>query len=242
MAGSVELKYDNAGASWDKTIVDLFAEQVNKTPGHIAVVFEGAKLSYKELDEQTNQLAHCLQEMGVKEEVLVPVCMNRSLEMIIGILGILKAGGAYVPIDPEYPEDRIRYILSDTGAKIILSDSPGKVLIASAGLAVKIIGPETGWNNMRMAPKTKPGTKPCAHHLAYVIYTSGSTGVPKGVMIEHNSLLHYLLNNKTKYVNSDHNKAGNYFSLSYTFDGSITGLFMPLIFGKSIVLREAGTV
>ncbi|HVM89004.1 MAG TPA: amino acid adenylation domain-containing protein [Puia sp.] len=242
MAESVEVKYVNAGFSPGKTIVDLFTEQVNKTPDHIAVVFEDKMLTYRELDEHTNQLAHYLRDREVKEEVLVPICMNRSIEMIIGIFGILKAGGAYVPIDPEYPEGRIKYILSDTGAKIILSDSPDKVLRASTGIAVKIVNPQTDWSNIRVAPKTKPAIKLSAHNLAYVIYTSGSTGVPKGVMIEHNSLLHYLLNKKVKYINGDHNKAGNYFSLSYTFDGSITGLFLPLIFGKSIVLREADAV
>ena len=106
----------------DKSIVDLFEEQVIKTPDNTALVFEEQNLTYKELNERSNQLGSLLTKQRSKIETLVPICIERSLEMIVGILGILKAGGAYVPIDPEYPEDRIRYMLEDTGAKIILSN------------------------------------------------------------------------------------------------------------------------
>src|SRR5687768_12064239 len=113
----------------DKTIVDLFDEQVKKTPDHIAVAFENTTLTYQELYEKSNQLAHYLSAFGVREEILVPICINRSLEMIIGIMGILKAGGVYVPIDPEYPMDRIKYILDDTNGSVVVSDSYGYSLL-----------------------------------------------------------------------------------------------------------------
>ena len=104
----------------------MFEEQAAKTPKSIAVVFENKELSYKELNERSNQLANYLIKQGVKAETLVPVCVERSAEMLIGILGILKAGGAYVPVDPDYPADRIRYMLEDTGASIMLSNRAGR--------------------------------------------------------------------------------------------------------------------
>ena len=104
----------------DKTIVDRFYEQAAKTPDSIAVVFEDRELTYRQLDERSNQLAHYLQQHGMREESLVVICVERSLEMIIAILGILKAGGAYVPVDPNYPQDRIAYLLEDTAARIAL--------------------------------------------------------------------------------------------------------------------------
>ena len=110
----------------DKTIVDLFEEQVARTPGNLAVVFEAEQLSYQQLNEQSNQLAHYFRSKGVREETLVPICIERALEMIIGILGILKAGGAYVPIDPAYPQERIRYMLQDTAARIVVSNQANK--------------------------------------------------------------------------------------------------------------------
>ncbi len=107
----------------NKTIVDLFEEQAIKTPYSIAVAFEEEQISYQQLNERANKLAHYLRRRGVKEEMVVPVCADRSVEMMVSILSILKAGGAYVPIDPEYPFDRISYMLKDTKAHIMLSNS-----------------------------------------------------------------------------------------------------------------------
>jgi len=220
----------------DKTIVDLFDEQVIKTPDHIAVVFENTTLTYQELYEKSNQLAHYLRAFGVREETLVPICINRSLEMIIGIMGILKAGGAYVPIDPEYPMDRIQYMLKDTASKLVVTHSSCNNLLKKDEKIVESVCLDTNWHSIARQPTESVPTKLHGSNLAYIIYTSGSTGRPKGVMIEHESLLSYLINSKTKYLNADEDSAGNYFHLSYTFDGSITGLLMPLAWGKSIVL------
>lgn len=104
----------------DKTLVDLLGEQVQETPYNIAVRFEDQQLTFRELDEQSNQLAHYLRRCGVGTETLVPVCLDRSITMIVGLLGIMKAGGAYVPVDPQYPEDRIRYILSDVNGQVVI--------------------------------------------------------------------------------------------------------------------------
>jgi non-ribosomal peptide synthetase component F len=116
----------------DKNIIDLFEEQVGKTPGARAVVFEDESLSYQELNVRSNQLAHYLRNKGVKAETLVPICLERGMEMIVGILAILKAGGAYVPIDPEYPQERIGYMLEDTQARIIVSTSQSRSKLQSA--------------------------------------------------------------------------------------------------------------
>ena len=148
------------------------------------MVFEGEELTYGELNARSNQLGHYLRDLGVKAETLVPICVDRSLEMIVGILGILKAGGAYVPVDPEYPLDRIGYMLEDTGAELVLrsratrevtggcEQDGGRVELGHGGRSA-----DTGW---RMC-----GVGPDRTTWFYVIYTSGSTGqAPKGVMIE----------------------------------------------------------
>ena len=128
-------EFNNTEAAYpkEKSIVELFEEQVTKTPQAIATVFADQELTYKELNERSNQLAHYLQKQGVKAETLVPICIERSLEMLIGILGILKAGGAYVPVDPEYPADRISYMLEDTAAKLILSSKASSEKLDGSG-------------------------------------------------------------------------------------------------------------
>lgn len=105
----------------NKTIIDLFVEQVRNTPDNVAVIFEDQQLTYRELDDKSNQFANYLRRCGVREETLVPVCLSRSLAMIVGLIGVLKAGGAYVPIDPDYPEDRINYLLSDVKGPVVVA-------------------------------------------------------------------------------------------------------------------------
>jgi amino acid adenylation domain-containing protein len=172
----------------DKTIVDLIEEQVIKNPDKTALVFENEKLTYREFNERSNQLAHLLQAKGVKPETLVPLFIERSLEMLIGVMGILKAGGAYVPVDPDYPEERVKYMLEDTKATIVVSSHASKDKLQGFD-KIDIISLDNNCTAIRQYPSVNvPGiVKP--HHLAYVIYTSGSTGRPKGVMIEHAALM-----------------------------------------------------
>lgn len=175
----------------NKTVIDLFAEQAKHRPEAVAVVYGAQHLTYKELDKRSSQLAHLLKSKGVKAEALVPICMNRSLEMIVGILGIWKAGGAYVPIDPGYPQDRIRYILEDTRASIVVSSKDSKLkLLTTEDVNIVELSPE--WSDIGMEPVENPETAVKPNHLAYVIYTSGSTGKPKGVLIEHAGLLNLI--------------------------------------------------
>ena len=171
----------------DKSITDLFEEQAQQTPEATAVLFEEEVLTYKELNERSNQLASYLRSKGVSAETLVPVCMERSAGMIIAILGILKAGGAYVPIDPEYPAERISYMLEDTAATVIVSSQAIKQKLQLITTGIEVIDIASEEITKEKAGNPKIAINP--NHLAYVIYTSGSTGKPKGVMVEHQAVL-----------------------------------------------------
>ena len=174
-----------------KTIVDLFEEQAAKTPDEIAVVFEEEQLTYQQLSKRSNQLAHFLKSRGVKEDSLVPICVERSHHMLLGILGILKAGGAYVPIEPDFPLDRKDFILQDTQASLVVStEQSSSTLPADSDLFVIEI--DDLFSAVRTQSTHNPSSGLRPHHLAYVIYTSGSTGRPKGVMIEHGNLVDYV--------------------------------------------------
>ncbi len=225
----------------DKTVTQLIEEQAKKTPGKTAVVYEDKGLTYQELNERSNQLARYLRKKGVGAETLVPVCVERSIEMLTAILGILKSGGAYVPIDPEYPADRIGYMLEDTGARIIVSSKASKEKLPKQEGA-EIISIDTDWEEINKESKENLEIEIALASLAYIIYTSGSTGKPKGVMIEHGSLLNYILNSQAHYITEDEDSTGSYIHLSYTFDASVTGMFMPLIAGKPVVIASTKTM
>lgn len=172
----------------DKCIVEVFEEQVLKTPTNTALVFEQEELNYYDLNERSNRLAHYLRKKGVKEETLVPVCIGRSIELIVAILGILKAGGAYVPVDAAYPVERIRYMLVDTGARIVVSDTAGRSKLQDTA-DIDIIVIDEQWTLMSTQPSDNLQIPVAPYHLAYVIYTSGSTGRPKGVLVEHGNVV-----------------------------------------------------
>ena len=172
----------------EKSIINLFEEEVIKNPGKIAAIFEDEKLTYEDLNKRSNQLARYLINIGVQRETLIPICIERSLEMLIGILGILKAGAAYVPIDPEYPIDRISYMLTDTAAGVIVTSKISRTKLPASG-DIKIVEIDRHRSPIYDMPTLNPGINISSHNLAYVIYTSGSTGKPKGVMIEHQAVL-----------------------------------------------------
>jgi len=181
----------------NKTIIDLFEEQVYKTPGQIAVVFEGLSLTYQELDEQANQVANYLLSLGLGKEELVPVCVDRSADTIISLLGILKAGGAYVPIDPEYPAERIEYILKEVKAGMLFTKS---YLIdrVSNDHPYKLVYVDDK-ELFTSFSKESPGIELTSNNLINVIFTSGTTGQPKGVMVEHGGMYN-LINNQIAYL------------------------------------------
>ena len=184
------VEWNNTGVDYprDKCIHELFEEQVEKTPDAIAVVFEDQQLTYRELNTKANQLAHYLRKQGVGPEVLVGICVERSLEMIIGVLGILKAGGAYVPLDPTYPKERLSFAIADTQAPVLLTQQRLLEMLPAHDAVVVCL--DTEWN-VGIARESKENTVSGvrADNLAYVIYTSGSTGNPKGVAIEHHSMV-----------------------------------------------------
>ncbi|MBD1394376.1 amino acid adenylation domain-containing protein [Mucilaginibacter sp. ZB1P21] len=171
----------------DKSITELFEQQAAQTPDAVAVVFEQTELTYSELNARANQLAHYLQQKGITADTLVPLCIGRSLELMVAILGILKAGGAYVPIDPLYPEERISYMLDDTSANVVVSSAANIARFANS--AATIIDFDNDRDLIGKQPVNNLETRPAPADLAYIIYTSGSTGRPKGVMVTHRNVV-----------------------------------------------------
>ncbi|NML38920.1 amino acid adenylation domain-containing protein [Chitinophaga sp. G-6-1-13] len=222
-----------------KTFITLFDEQAKSSPDAIAVTFGAESLTYKTLSVRANQLAHHLRKLGVKANTLVPVCIERSPDMIIGILGIMKAGAAYVPVDLEYPAERIRYILEDCEASIVVSSSYGKQKIELAGFT-NIIALDIDRELIDQQPETLPETIPGPHHLAYVIYTSGSTGKPKGVMVEHQGMLNHLFA-KVNDLKIDEGTILAY-TAAYTFDISVWQMFAALLCGGRTIIYSEETI
>lgn len=213
----------------DKTVHELFEEQVEKTPDNIAVVYERDQLTYRELNEKANQLARILRNKGVEADCIVGIMARRSLEMIIGIIGILKAGGAYLPIDPEYPKDRIEYMLADSGASILLTQRHLSNHIAFSRDILEFNSEETyikDKGNLNVINKP--------NNIAYVIYTSGTTGKPKGVIIEHKSICNTLQWRRKEYNLNEHDNVLQLFS--FAFDGFVTSFFTPVLSGSTVII------
>ncbi|MGN4562422.1 amino acid adenylation domain-containing protein, partial [Bacillus cereus group sp. MYBK5-2] len=217
----------------EKTIHQLFEEQVERTPNHVAVVFENQQLTYRELNARANQLARILRNEGVQEDQLVGVMVERSIELIVGILGILKAGGAYVPLDPEYPKERIEYILEDSGTNILLLQQHLQGHVFFKGKVIDL-------DDMSIYNKDDSNleisTRPSG--LVFVIYTSGSTGKPKGVLIEHHSVLNFLQTLEARTLLDEKDIVLQKSTISS--DASIWELFWGLIKGARLYLLEPG--
>ncbi|MFJ7184006.1 amino acid adenylation domain-containing protein [Lysinibacillus xylanilyticus] len=211
----------------NNTVIDLFEKQVSISPQKTALISGKRKISYKELDETTNQWASYLKEQGVKKGKVIGVQLNHSTELIFSILAILKVGGVYLPIDPKYPNDRIQYMLEDAHASFLISDNNQNIQKINS---VKILDlKNTIFTESNNVIKENKSTLP--EDLAYIIYTSGSTGNPKGVMIEHRNLTNYIT-----WANSQYLEDGDTFALhsSIAFDLTITSLFTPLTTGNTI--------
>ncbi|MEX6690965.1 non-ribosomal peptide synthase/polyketide synthase, partial [Danxiaibacter flavus] len=225
----------------DETFVTLFEQQAQNTPDNISVIYKLEQLTYKELNERSNQLAHCLRNKGVKSEMPVPVCLENSPGLIIAIIGIFKAGGSYVPVDPELPSERLNYIIKDTSASIIICNAATKTKLGEIVSNLIVLDQEWSLNGCDY-PIDNPPIDVHGKHLAYIMYTSGSTGKPKGVMVNHNSLINYLQNSKTTYISSDSDYAGSFVHLSSTFDASLTAILMPLLHGRLSVISSQSSV
>ncbi len=220
----------------DTCIHQLFEAQVERSPNAVAVVFEDQHLTYQELNLRANQLAHHLQGLGVKPDVLVGVCVDRSIEMVVGMLGILKAGGAYVPLDPRLPQERLKFMLSDSQVSVLLTTEK-----LSAGLPesqAQVICLDTDWDLISVASEENCVSHVTSDNLVYVIYTSGSTGQPKGVMIPHRGVCNQLYWRQTTFKLTAQDKVLQTISLS--FDPSVWQIFWPLLFGAQLILARPG--
>ncbi|UCH92360.1 MAG: amino acid adenylation domain-containing protein [Candidatus Aminicenantes bacterium] len=215
----------------DKPLQRLFAEQVEKTPDKTALVYDDKELSYKALDCRANQLARLLGKKGVGSGDIVAIMAVPSLEMVPGILGILKAGAAYLPVDPDYPEARVSYILEDSQIQIFLNQNHQLENMKWAGDLLRIEEPATESDDGNGSNLDNASH---ANDLAYIIYTSGSTGNPKGVMIEHASVVNLALAQKEEFGINERERVLQFSSLS--FDASVEQIFISLFSGSVLVL------
>jgi amino acid adenylation domain-containing protein/non-ribosomal peptide synthase protein (TIGR01720 family) len=233
----VERWNDNAAEyPEDKTIDQLFTQQVEKTPNNIAITYKGESLTYAELNKQANQLAHYIKEQyQIKPNDLVALCLDRSHYSLIAILAVLKSGGAYVPIDPSYPIDRIEYILQDTKAKLVITDENNKDSINN-NKTLTIDNKKTK-QILQNQPTTTPKTTTTSTDLAYIIYTSGTTGNPKGVMIGHKGVVNYIFNIHSSIKLAQNDRVD--YSTSLGFDLTVTTTICSLCLGSQIIVYGA---
>jgi amino acid adenylation domain-containing protein len=224
----------------DTCVHTLFEEQVVRTPAADAVVYGGRRLTYAELNARSNQLAHHLRELGIGPDQLVGVCVERSPELVIGLLGVLKAGAAYLPLDPSYPPERLSFMLEDAQVAALLvatgADSDPAILDLRSAIrdSAAIVDLAGDWDTIARYSTANPGNRATPDNLAYVIYTSGSTGRPKGAMIVHRGLTNYLTWAVEAY--SVAAGAGAPLHSSIAFDLTVTSVFAPLLAGRLVHL------
>lgn len=240
MLGEKELQaihaVNNTSISYPQyqNVIEIFEQQVLKTPDNLAVKYENQQLSYAELNIQANQLAHYLVENGVKPGDIVAICLERSIELVISIYAIIKAGGAYVPLDPEYPQQRLDFILEDTKAQLIITDTKQKSRFADTKLDITCTSEFKGI--LTTQNQQAPEYKRDGQQLCYVIYTSGSTGRPKGVAIQHFGII-----NRLQWMQDTYNLGENDKILQktpYSFDVSVWEFLWPLMTGASLVMAK----
>ncbi|MEG3918020.1 amino acid adenylation domain-containing protein [Microcoleus sp. T3_A4] len=229
----VEWNQTQQGYPQNLCIHQLFEAQVEQTPDAVAVIFKEEYLTYRELNAKANQLAHHLQALGVKPETLVAICVERSLEMIVGLLGILKAGGAYVPLDAAYPSERLAFMLEDSAVPVLLTQQ--RLVDRLAQHEVQVVCLDTQWEAIAQHSEENTACGVNAENLAYVIYTSGSTGKPKGVTIQHRSLVNYTTAVNIEYEIEKYDRILQFSSIS--FDVSAEEIYTSLSSGATLVLR-----
>ena len=216
----------------DKCIHQLFEEQVRRSPDAIAVILEGEQLTYRELNQQANTIAHHLRSLGVEPEVLVGICVERSIEMIVGILGILKAGGAYVPLDPAYPFERLSFMLEDSSVPVLLTQS--KLIEKLPPHSARVVYLDKDREEIVQQSKENPSSRVTPDNLAYVIYTSGSTGRPKGVCCCHTGVVNLYTDFQSKQPLSVRDRCSLWTAIS--FDVSVYEIFSALLAGGSLYI------
>lgn len=216
----------------DRTVHQLFEEQVARTPDRTAVVCGSESLTYRELDERANRLAHHLRDQGVGPDVLVALCLERSAEMIVALLAVLKAGGAYLPLDPEYPAERLRFQVSDARAGHLISTTRLAGRVPAAIAAVTLLDADAAAIASR--PANAPTANSTPDNLIYCLYTSGSTGTPKGVLLEHRNVVRLMVNDRLQFTFT----ADDVWTMfhSYCFDFSVWEMYGALLYGGKLVV------
>ncbi|MEM7534082.1 MAG: amino acid adenylation domain-containing protein [Chloroflexota bacterium] len=218
----------------NQTIHQRFEEQAAQQPEQIAVIFEGEIVTYAELNQRANQLAHYLRSLGVGPDVLVGVCVERSVEMVVGLYGILKAGGAYVPLDPTYPEDRLAFMVEDADVPVLLTQAHLREGLPATNATIFCL--DSDWGDIQTYPQDNPNVSLQPHQLAYMIYTSGSTGRPKGAMNHHQAIYNRLLWMQDEYQLTSADKILQ--KTPFSFDVSVWEFFWPLMFGAQLVVAR----
>jgi amino acid adenylation domain-containing protein len=216
----------------DTCIHQLFEAQVERIPDAVAVVFETQQLTYRELNDRANQLAHYLQTLGVEAEVLVGISVERSLEMIVGLLGILKAGGAYVPLDPDYPTERLQFMLDDSQVTFLITQRSLSAKLPHSQASVICLDDVQA--QVSQYSQDNPYNGLTGSHLANVIYTSGSTGKPKGVMVEHRGLVNLALAQIQTFAVHNYSRVLQF--ASFSFDACISEILMTFGSGATLYL------
>src|SRR5215510_855319 len=227
------IEWNNTASEYPRNccVHELFAEQAARTPAADAVVMGDDRLSYKQLNDYANQIAHYLRSIGVGAEVVVGLCVERSLEMIVGILGILKAAGAYLPLDRNYPDERVAYLLKDAGASVVLTSAETDASLSA--YEVRTLRLDLKSATIAGQPKSNPESKVTPENLAYVMYTSGSSGAPKGVGVVHYNISRLVRN--TNYVQISPNDV--FLQLApVTFDAATFEIWGALLNGAKLVL------
>jgi amino acid adenylation domain-containing protein/non-ribosomal peptide synthase protein (TIGR01720 family) len=242
----VEWNDTQRGFPDDHCAHELFEAQAEETPDAVALVYvpnrgpskEAERLTYQELNRRANQLAHYLRRAGVGPEVLVGICVERSVEMVVGLLGILKAGGAYLPIDPSYPEERVAFMLEDAGVSVLLTQETLAPKLEGRGARLVCLDAE--WPTIAQERDTNPSRTAMPENLAYAIYTSGSTGKPKASLLEHRGLCN-LVNAQIREFDVHPDSRVLQFA-SFSFDASVSEVFMALARGAALYLVDQDTL
>jgi natural product biosynthesis luciferase-like monooxygenase protein/amino acid adenylation domain-containing protein/non-ribosomal peptide synthase protein (TIGR01720 family) len=225
----------------DKCLHQLIEEQVEKTPNAVAVKFENQQLTYRQLNTQANQLAHYLRSLGVGADVLVGICVERSIEMVVGLLGILKAGGAYLPLDPDYPTERSRFMLEDSQVSLVLTQHKFVETLYTTSLPrnqTRLVCLDIDWQVISQCDRDNPILNVAPENLAYVIYTSGSTGQPKGVMLCHSNICNHTFWMQATFPLTEKDKVLQ--KTPFGFDASVWEFYAPLVVGGQLILAEPG--
>jgi amino acid adenylation domain-containing protein len=225
-------RWNDTGADFPEVCAhQLFEQQVARNPEAVAVAFGSRRVSYRELNERANQVAHRLRGRGVGPDVLVGVCLNRSPELVVALLAVWKAGGAYVPLDPAYPPERLSFMIGDAQTLVLLTEEKCRPLFSAVDGAICL---DTDWPVLAGEGAENPVPAAQPSDLAYVIYTSGSTGRPKGAMIVHRGLVNYLWWAIAAYAVEPGRSVPVHTSVS--FDLTVTSLFTPLLAGGTVEL------